>query len=331
MLKGLADYLGLLDQPGDRKHHDGAVPLVGGIAMAIAFSVSALTLSQSLEAYYGLFAALALLAITGIVDDRFGLSTPIRFLMQILAAIVVSTLGGVCLRDVGDLFGVGIIELQGWSYLFTVFCMVGVINAVNMSDGVDGLAGGLTAISAFCLAILAGLSGRYGLDGALLLLLVAVIAGFLCFNLRHPWRRQASVFMGDAGSMVLGLVLAWFLIDLSQGQQRAFSPVIALWVFALPLLDTVSIMLRRLLRGQNPFQADRQHLHHILLIAGYSDARTTAILLTIAGLFGGVGIISWHLAVPDYILFSAFMILFVVYFCVMNRAWFTIKTRVYGT
>ncbi len=318
-LKKVAYRLELVDRPGKRKHHTQMIPLVGGVAMGFAFLLSMLTLNESLESYYSLFAAMILMVILGIVDDKYELAAHHRFPVQIIAAILIIVIGGVSIKDLGDLLGQGSIALGYESYVVSVFCVVGVINALNMSDGMDGLAGGLAGISTFCLVILVLFSGRHGLDGILLLLLLTVIIGFLCFNLRHPWQQQATVFMGDSGSMMLGLVLAWFLIDLSQGEQRAFSPVTALWIFALPLLDTISIMLRRLLNGQSPFQADRQHLHHLVQAAGFSDCQTTGILLLMAGSLALIGMLSWYLAIADVVMFWAFISVFVVYFYVLKR------------
>lgn len=203
--------------------------------------------------------------------------------------------------------------------------MVGIINAFNMADGTDGLAGGLSLVAALWLTVVALLSGGYSETGMLLLLLTAVIMGFLCFNMRNPWRRRAVVFMGDAGSTMLGFLLAWFAIELSQGAQPAISPIAAVWILGLPLLDTVCIMLRRILKGRSPLAADREHLHHILLLAGYFDARTVAILLMISAGLGAVGVTGSLMAVPEVVMFYAFVGLFGLYFFAMSHAWKLMK------
>lgn len=319
LLKQPACVLGLVDIPGERKHHLGAIPLIGGLAMWIGFLASAaVTLGEALQGYAGLLAAMTLLAGVGVYDDRRGISPRSRFLAQ-TAAVVLMAASGVYLGDLGDLFGSGRIELHGWVIPFTVFCVSGVINALNMADGLDGLAGGIALIVLFWLTLLALASGHHGTDALLLVLMAAVVAGFLCFNLRHPWRRRATVFMGDSGSMMLGFALAWFLVDLSQGTQRAFPPIVAVWIFGLPLMDTVATIIRRLARGRSPFAGDRGHLHHLLLAAGWPEQRVTLLLLLGAALLGGVGVCGWWLGVREWLLFYLFLSLFALYGCALGR------------
>ena len=147
---------------------------------------------------------------------------------------------------------------------FTVFVTVGVINSINMSDGLDGLCGNLTMVSLLGLGTAAALWSNSG-DFRLINMLSAAVAGFLLFNQRTIWRTRALVFLGDAGSMLLGFVLAWFTIEICQAPIAAISPAAALWFVAVPVMDTVGVMLRRLLAGLSPFHADSQHLHHLLI------------------------------------------------------------------
>jgi UDP-GlcNAc:undecaprenyl-phosphate GlcNAc-1-phosphate transferase len=125
-----------------------------------------------------------------------------------------------------------------------------------------------------------------GKIGALLVLAMA-IGGLLLFILRTPWRKLASVFMGDAGSMMLGFVLAWFLVRMSQGEPVILDPITAVWVIGLPLMDTVTVMVRRISFGDSPFAADRQHLHHLLLGSGLTDARVVSWMRAAAFFMGG--------------------------------------------
>lgn len=323
-LKKPALKLGLVDRPGGRKQHDGHVPLIGGVAMFLAFSFSALMLPLSLQPYRSFFAAIALLVVVGVLDDMHDISARSRIVAQIFAGIFMASWGGNYLENLGDLFGDGNIDLGDWAIPFTIFGVVGVINALNMSDGLDGLAGGLSAMGLSCLAGIAFLIGAKE-QATLLLLLLSVVAGFLVFNFRHPWRSRASVFMGDAGSMMLGFCFVWFAVDLSQSKGPAMTPVTALWVLALPLMDTVCIMIRRMLKGRSPFVADREHLHHILLLAGYSPAQTVWIMLAISALLGAIGLAGWYFRVPEYVMFYAFIALFLAYSFLMRHAWKVMK------
>ncbi|MDH5693343.1 MAG: undecaprenyl-phosphate alpha-N-acetylglucosaminyl 1-phosphate transferase, partial [Gammaproteobacteria bacterium] len=224
----------------------------------------------------------------------------------------------------GYLMGESLFTLNAWAVPLTIFATVGVINAINMSDGVDGLAGGLTLISLVCLGIVAGLAGHQLFY--LFAELIVVVLAFLIFNLRTPWRKKAKVFMGNGGSMFLGFVMAWSLINMSQGEHAVFSPVTALWLFAVPLMDTVCIMLRRVLKRRSPFSPDRQHFHHALLRVGYTVNQSVWIMLGLSAVLAGFGLIGHYGGVPESIMFFSFVVLFTVYFVAMNRVWRSLTT-----
>jgi UDP-GlcNAc:undecaprenyl-phosphate GlcNAc-1-phosphate transferase len=310
----------LLDIPNGRKNHSGEVPLTGGLAMFFAFAAAALMQGGLPAAYAALFIALAVLVATGVCDDLFDLSAGSRFVAQAAAALLMAFAGKVALTDLGNLFGGGAVLLEAASVPFTVFCVVGVINAVNMLDGVDGLAGGVVF---FVLALFGGsawLSGNETQAG-LLFALAGAVAGFAALNMRSPWRPRAAVFMGDSGSMMLGFVVAWFAIDLSQQPSKAFAPITAVWILALPLLDTVSLMIRRAMKGRSPFAPDHDHLHHVFLRAGFSVRQTVALIVLGSLLLGLAGIAAWRCGVPDAVMCYAFLLLFAAYFLGMQHAW----------
>lgn len=315
----LAARLGLVDQPGARKQHQGSVPLTGGLCMFSVLLVTLLLLDPG--RYTALTAATLLLIAVGLWDDLHELNTRARFLAQIMATVIMIFAGGVSLHELGDLLGTGTVALNLSSLPFTVFCVVGVINAINMADGLDGLAGGLALQMTLWLTLLAALSSHHGGEMPALLCLAAVVVGFLCFNLRHPWRARAAVFMGDAGSMALGFTLCWFLVGLSQDATRAFAPMTAVWIMGLPLLDTVAIMVRRAVNGRSPTAADRQHLHHLLLALGLSHERTVLTLWLAAFALSGIGVAAEFLGVPEYVMFYTFWTLFFIYYYTTARLW----------
>jgi UDP-GlcNAc:undecaprenyl-phosphate GlcNAc-1-phosphate transferase len=154
----------------------------------------------------------------------------------------------------------------------TVFVVVGVVNALNMADGVDGLAGGQALVSLLLFCCFALYAGNFAAAERLLAVAGAVI-GFLCWNLRRPGLPRAEVFLGDAGSMLLGFIIAWNAVRLSQNPAHPVSPVLGPWTIALPLIDTCSLILRRVKQGRSPFSGDRDHLHHLMLEAGYTPTR----------------------------------------------------------
>ena len=312
VLRPLAMRIGLVDSPGERKQHVGQVPLVGGIAMFCGFMFAVLVLDLSLDSYRAFFACTALLVIIGILDDFHDLPPWVRFVAQIVAALIMTLWGGVVVRDLGALFGSGSIPLGMWAVPFTVFVTVGAINAINMLDGVDGLAGGVVWI-AFVLLGFVALSVNLMADAQVLFILACVFSAFLGFNLRFPGRCQALVFMGDAGSMFLGFALVWFVIPLSQGENRAMTPVTALWILALPLIDAVSIFVRRLSGGRPPFAAARDHLHHILLSSGFSVNNAVGAILGLAATIGVLGMLGQYSGVSEHLLFYGFLLLFVIH------------------
>lgn len=319
-----ARRFGLVDIPCGRKNHSGAVPLTGGLAMFFAIVLTVLSHSALGSAYASLVPALMLLVVTGACDDLLDLSAGSRFVAQAIAALLMIALTKVAIVDLGDLFGNGAVRLDEWSVPFTLFCMVGVINSINMLDGIDGLAGGVVFVVFIVFGGAASISGNIS-QATLLFVLAGAVAGFAAFNMRSPWRPCATVFMGDSGSMMLGLAAAWFAIDLTSSSVKAFSPITAVWILAVPILDTVSLMLRRILKGRSPFAPDHGHLHHIFLQAGFSVSQTVALIVSLSLAFGLVGLGGWYFGVPDYVMFYVFLFIFLLYFFSMLHAWRLMK------
>jgi UDP-GlcNAc:undecaprenyl-phosphate GlcNAc-1-phosphate transferase len=317
-----APQLGVVDVPGGRKHHHGEVPLVGGLGMFGGLTLIALATGTFFTAQAPFFAAISILVVTGFLDDRNGLSPKIRFALQAVAALIMVYGADVRLTNFGDLFGFGDVTTGRWSAPITVFAVLGVINAINMIDGVDGLAGGVSLIALLVFAAFAASAGFLYLT--LLPPLVCVIAGFMLFNMRTPWRSHASVFMGDAGSVLLGFSLAWYAVDLAQAR-LAFTPITAIWILAIPLMDTTALMIRRVRKGRSPFSADREHLHHILLRAGFTPGQTVAIVYILSLLLAAFGVAGWSQGVPEYMMFYSFMALFGLYYYGVHRAWKLMK------
>lgn len=309
--------IGLIDVPGGRKQHAGEIPVVGGIAMFCGFAFSLFGVAQIGSSNLVLVCALALMVMVGALDDMHDLSARHKFVAQIIGALFMTSWAGNHVSQIGNLLGFGSLGLNNWAIPFTVVCVLGVINAINMLDGLDGLAGSVCAGALFWLAVAATLSNLEA-PLSIAVLMLSAVAGFLLLNLRLPWQPHARVFMGDAGSMMLGFTLVWLAVDLTQGSNRSLPPIVAVWIIALPLADMARVMLSRILRNQSPFLADRIHLHHLLIARGYSSNR---VVLTMAGLSiacGAIGISGWKLGVPDYALFYVFIAALAVY-CIALR------------
>ena len=327
-LAPIAHRLGWVDTPDWRKQHSGDIPLAGGPAIFLAaFAVMAWQGNWS-PAVHVLAWSSAIIFLTGLVDDRRHIAVPVRFALQIVALLCMIWAGGVVLNNFGNLFWEGMLNLGPLAIPITVFSALGVINAFNMIDGMDGLSGSLALVTLGGLAFLAGRSG-FVEEHMVLLIVFSAVAGFLMLNLRFPWRQHALVFMGDSGSSWIGFILAWFFIALSQddpanGVTRAYAPIIAIWLFGLPLMDTTYVMIRRAREGVPIFGADRHHLHHVFLRSGFSVRQTWAAMVGAALVMALIGIAGELLAWPEWGMFYSYIGLAFAYLFWMNRSW---KTR----
>lgn len=278
LLPGAA-RLGLVDRPDARKQHKGEIPVIGGISFFLGLLAGALYLQLGDRYSMSLLATAGLVVMLGALDDSRDLSVRTRLLVQSIAVGLMITGSGVWLDDLGDLFGTGPIHLGWLGVPVTVIAVVGTINAFNMLDGIDGLAASLALV---CIGAIFLFDRGNVLDkGALptLALLFVALLPFLFVNLGGISGRK--VFMGDAGSMLIGYVMAWSLIYLSQRGPARIDAAEALWCIALPLLETLNLMYRRARRGLSPFKPDRQHLHYLLIDRERSPK---TVLLTIVGL-----------------------------------------------
>ena len=302
-LSMIAKSVGLVAQPDKYRQHEKDTALLGGVAILLGLVVGTFLFAAD---YARLLPSLVLLCIVGLLDDQWKLPSWVRFVMQASAVYLMIKLTGVQLQTLGALI-IKVVVLPEWFVIpMTIFAAIGVINAINMSDGMDGLAGSLCVLVLIALL----LSGHAAVD--LLWVSILAIAGFLVWNIR-VYKPSARIFMGDAGSTMLGLLLAYFLISGSQSPQMIFSPVTALWFLALPLFDAVAVLIVRPLRGKSPFLADRIHYHHLIHDAGISVNNTLLIILVVQSLFVSVGFLFNYFAVADNIQLFMFLAFFMIY------------------
>jgi UDP-GlcNAc:undecaprenyl-phosphate GlcNAc-1-phosphate transferase len=321
LMEKIAIRFGLVDVPTARKRHNGHVPMVG-VALFVAFATSALLLQERPAGFTSFMIGLSILVLLGLLDDRMNLPALGRLIVQIASVALMILPSQTFIWHVGVLLGGDNLLLNQWAVPFTIIAVVGLINAYNMIDGIDGLAGSLSLVALLWFAAAAGMTGLH--DHLLLALLVAFcVAGFLVFNLRHRWRTRASVFLGDAGSMMLGAILGFLAIGLSQhsGELEYLSPVAALWICAIPVIDTITVAVRRMAEGRSPFSSDRGHLHHLMLEAGFTVGQVVTILSLLSSALGGIGVIGWYLGVPDAVLLLGLLV------PVGARAWFEFSGR----
>lgn len=322
LLAAPARSIGLIDHPGGRKQHGCSMPLTGGLAMLAAFFVAMLMVDAGLRPYSSLAVGMALLMVTGLIDDIIDVAAGAKLFMQVIAAVLMVSWGEVQIHTLGDLVAVKPIEMGEWAIPFTVLCTLVMINAINMADGTDGLAGGLSAVALLMLLIAGMLGGASLAFVSVTGVLLAAVVGFLLFNLRIPGgRRCASVFMGDSGSMMLGFALAWLAVYLSQVENVSIYPVTIAWILVLPVLDVLSLYVRRIRKGRSPFSADREHLHHILIRTGFSEVTTVWVLLGVMAILGTVGLVGWQRGWPEHWMFVTLIPLFLAQYLCSIRAW----------
>ncbi len=322
LLTPIAHNIGLIDQPDSRKQHSQSTPLTGGISIAFAFGMAVLFLPIGLESYRLLFFSIITIVLIGALDDHRDISPKIKFLFQFAVATVLVLVDDKVVLFIGDILFSG--RSQGLGILatpFTIIAIVGVINAFNMIDGHDGLTGGVTLISFGVFIYLLNLHSCMVDTHALLYLLATVTTVFLVFNLEFLVGRYRQVFLGDAGSMFLGLVCVYFLINLSREGDEVLNVTSAAWVIGLPLLDMMSVMLLRLSKGRSPLKADRLHIHHVLLDLGFGKYTVLVMLLSLHLIFTLIGLFGTLYDWPDGILFWGMFVVLALYIA------FNIKTR----
>lgn len=319
LLLPAARRLGLLDLPAGRKDHALPIPATGGIAMLVGILLAGgIVFHDAGPASLGFAAAAIILVTLGVLDDKFDLPWWLRIAVQVFAALVMVHVGGIRIERLGDVFGMDVGSLGILSAPFTVFATVGIINAVNMVDGSDGLAGLLVLCALVMLDAAAVYTGNAPVYQHAPIVIGAV-AGFLALNLRFPWQSHARVFMGNGGSALLGLVIAAFTFRLTQNVAHPASPVLALWLVPIPIIDCLVLMIRRLRNKCSPFRADRNHIHHLMRDGGFGPTRTALALAAfscICGLLAGVAL---RLHIPALWLLMTFVALALTWYGITSR------------
>jgi UDP-GlcNAc:undecaprenyl-phosphate GlcNAc-1-phosphate transferase len=285
----LAGPCGMVDRPGGRKKHAGEIPLIGGLAILMGLLAGLPLLRIPLGVPLHLVATAAILALAGAVDDRFGMGARARLLLEICAAAWMIVAGAphiACLGRVGD----AVVLTGDLGVPLTIIAVVGLVNAFNMLDGIDGLAAAMALVATGAMIFYA--DGNVGMVH-ILMVLAAGILPFLLANLGLFGQR---IFLGDAGSMLIGYLIAWALIAVTQATPRDVSLPAAAWCVALPVFDTAAVIYQRMRSGRSPFAADRSHIHHLLLAAGLSPRQALCVLVVCSAGLAATGYALRHLA-----------------------------------
>lgn len=328
LLIPLARRIGLVDHPCSRKVHAGSIPLVGGIAIFLGVMISTLFWGADSVDLRTYLIASAMMVFVGVLDDRHDLSVRIRLTAQLLIASLMIFSANHSLSELGNLLGTGDIDLGWLAIPFTYLAILGAMNAFNMMDGIDGLLGMMAINTLAAMAILC-FDHQNAINPIIIALIVAVIA-YLLFNLGLVKKQGNKIFMGDAGSMFIGLSVVWFLAictqsDLATNSTASFRAVTALWIIAIPLMDMAAIMIRRKRKGLSPFDADRDHLHHIVVRAGGTDRQALIIISCAAIFLSAIGIAGEIWQVPEWIMFGLFLLLFIAYYTAYSHIWKVVR------
>lgn len=306
----IARRVGLVDKPNARKLHHGHIPLVGGVSVYLSLWILYALQPGWLPGFGVYMFCASLILLVGVLDDRFDLPVMPRMGLQALVAMIMMWKGFHLVSLGNILFGYELL-LGTIGYAITLFAVIGAINAFNMVDGIDGLLGALSCITFGALGIIFFMGGNN--DVALwCMCLMAACMPYILLNLGIPWGRKFKVFMGDAGSMLIGFTVIWLLIIATQGPEAVMKPVTALWLIAVPLMDMVRVMINRIRRGCSPFRPDREHMHHILMRSGLSGRLTLLIMTSAQAFCGMMGIILEGYRVSDNWQLSIFVISFIL-------------------
>lgn len=314
----VAKRIGLVDKPDHRKHHKGSIPLVGGISIYAGICFTFITMDQFMPHSSVYLACSGVLVLTGLLDDRFDISVKTRVLIQALVSICIMFFAGLYLNNLGFILGFKALYLGPFSYIITLLSVCAAINAFNMVDGIDGILGGLSCTSFAAIGFL-----LYQKNDMVLAFwcfaIIATIAPYILLNLGLIGAKY-KVFMGDAGSTLIGFTAIWLLLETTQGNKPLIYPVTGLWIIAVPLIDMIAIMYRRLRKRTSPFAPDRQHLHHLMMRAGLSSRQTSTLIILFSALCTLVGIIGESFLIPEWITFILFLCIFFVYHYIIKNA-----------
>ena len=270
----------LYDEPDDRKTHERVIPTLGGLAIFAGFTISYSLFvpnSGSLDFKY-ILAAILIIFFIGIKDDIL-ITAPIKKLLgQLLAVSIVVIVGGVRLTSMYGLFGIFQID-EIWGVALTIFTLLTVMNGFNLIDGVNWLSGGVGVVVSGAFGLWFYLNG-FQTETVMCLSLMGALFGFLWFN-----KTPAQIFMGDTGSLIIGLITGIMCVKFIELNGKAPSirfnsvPLIAFGVLIVPLFDTLRVFTWRVLKGKSPLHPDRNHIHHRLLEVGFNHMKTSLTIM----------------------------------------------------
>lgn len=311
---------GLMDEPSERSSHTNKVPTLGGVALFFGIVVSTSIFATDLGSNYSFFlSAITILFFVGLMDDLLVVAPDKKLYAQIISTTLIIFGSGIMVNSFYGLFGIYQLPYI-LGVIFTYFIFIVLINAFNLVDGIDGLASGIGIV--ICLSFIFIFYRIYDYSiGILGVSIVAVLLGFLKYNLS----KQLRIFMGDTGSMVVGFILTFMAIRfLFIAQQPNYNirtaPILLMFIFCIPIIDTFSVFIIRLLNKKHPLHPDKNHLHHRFLALGFNHFQTSTILVIINIIFIFMGYILRKLEINVlFLIFLTMSALFVLTLRVLTK------------
>ena len=305
IIKKIAFHINALDIPNERKIHKKPMPRLGGLGIFSGFLIGYMLFGNHTYLMNSILIGSFVLLIVGMIDDINSIKARYKLLGQIVASMIVVLYGGLLLKDI-SFFGL-YVDFGILSYPITIMFILGCINCMNLIDGMDGLAGGISSIFFLTIGIIAVIKGQFALATALTFIMFGSTLGFLFHNF-YP----AKIFMGDSGSMFLGLMIA--VITLLGFKSTMMSAIIIpFFILAVPIFDTVFAIIRRKLKGESFATPDKSHIHHQLLKRNFSQRQTVITIYIVTFLFSIASIIySLIDQKVGMIIYGVLMIIFIV-------------------
>ena len=282
-IRKLAIQINAVDKPRGRHLHKKTTPKLGGVAIFCGFLLGYMIFGVHSVIMNSVLIGSFIIILTGVIDDIVELKPRDKFIGQLASALVITFYGHLLINDISA-FGI-YLEFGILSYPLTIFFILGAINCINLIDGLDGLAGGISSIYFLTIGIICAIQGQFGLEFVLTFVMFGSTIGFLVHNF-YP----ASIFAGDSGSMFLGFIISVIAL-LGFKNVTLTSLIIPLLILAIPILDVLFAIIRRTLKGESPFQADRFHIHYQLLNRNFSTVQTVIIIYIIDILFASASIV----------------------------------------
>lgn len=276
----------LYDEPNERRINKTVIPNLGGVAFFIGVSIATLLSLHQLEFidFRYIQASLIILFFIGIKDDILIISPRKKFIAQVLCALILIVPGGIRFTHLHGILGLEQID-YALSIFISLLAIVSIINAVNLVDGIDGLAASIGIFSSIIFGIKFLITG----NDAYAILSFAIVGSLLAFLWFNVWGSTNKIFLGDTGSLILGLLIAIQVIKYNEfaltttPQEIAFSPIFSLAILATPLADMIRVFTIRILKGKSPFAPDLGHIHHRLLKLGFKHFTSTIIIVMTNG------------------------------------------------